>query len=147
MQTTATIIRTARTAQKINEGSVQFRARQAEVAALLERVLTHGQPEVFEGSTRLCTNYKLRHGCIGDDACQVQITTHYNLVDDNAGHLLRFWVFGPNFEAKTRDLVLLPAGGDKGWEMWLLADGRLFPHEGKYALVATRIMCNYLFGN
>lgn len=139
-QTTATIIRTARTAQKVHEGSVQFRERQAEVAALLDTILNEGQQEVEAGSSAYCTNYRMRPGFIGDERCTAQVTRHA------AGYLIRFWVYPGNFEVRVRDLALLPSEVDKGWDIWLQADGKLFPHAGKYVMPAMAIMGHYFTG-
>ena len=152
MQTTSTSIRTARTAGAIQEGSVRFQARQAdfkerqqEVAALLDTILTDGQPEVFEGSTAYCTNYKLRNGFVGEHRCQAQLTSLI-LPGIGLAHVVRFWVYPGNFEVKCRDLVVLPSEAHKGYEFWLLADGRLFPHEGKYTYPAMTVLSNYHLG-
>ncbi len=116
-----------------------FKVRRAQVAAILAAVLAGGKPEVHAGSSALCTHFKLRRGNVGADRAEAQVYSH------EAGTAIRFWVYGPDFSARVRDLLILPTP-DKGAEVWLGIDGKLFPHEGKYMVAALQITANVLAG-
>lgn len=110
-----------------------FRTRAAQVAAIHAAVLADGTPEVHADTTALCTHFKTRRGLVGGEQAEAQVTTH------EAGTVIRFYVYGADFSVKVRDLILLPTP-DKGAELWLEIDGKLFPHEGKYSLAARQIV-------
>lgn len=110
-----------------------FAARRAQVAAIQRAILTEGRPEIHDDSTSVCTHFKLRRGLVGGEQAEAQVYQH------TAGAVIRFWVYGQDFSVKCRDLVVLPTP-DKGPELWLEADDKLFPHEGKYALAARQIV-------
>lgn len=116
-----------------------FAARQAQVAAIQAAILENGSPELHGDSTALCSHFKLRRGRVGLESSEAQLYTHA------AGAVIRFWVYDGDFGVKVRDLVLLPCEG-KGWELWLDADGRLFPHDGKYALAGQQVMMSAAAG-
>lgn len=123
------------TTPKSKLSGTAFAARRAQIAVIKEAIVTNGTPELHEDSTALCSHFKLRRGVVGGETAEAQVYTH------SAGIVIRFWVYGLDFSVKCRDLVLLDAG-DKGPETWLEADGKLFPHEGKYVLPAIQIASN-----
>lgn len=129
MQTVSTTIRQVRTQQFISEGMPAFLRRQRRAAKLRAEILECGQPETRPGSTDVSTHYYLRRGEVDGHYAEAQVYRH------PAGIVIRFWVW-ENFGVRVRDLVLLPADhyppAEPGWETWLEADGRLFPHVGKY---------------
>lgn len=114
-----------------------FAARRAQVAAIHAAILEDGSPELHADSTALCSHFKLRRGAVGLERAEAQLTSHA------AGAVVRFWVYDGHFGVKVRDLVMLPSA-EKGWDLWLDADGRLFPHEGKYSLAGQKVMLNAL---
>lgn len=130
MQAVSTAIRQERTQQAITEGMPAFLRRQRRAARLRTEILLRGQPEARPGSTGASTHFHLRHGEVDGHYAEAQVYRH------PAGIVIRFWVW-ENFGVRVRDLVLLPAvhysPADLGRETWLEADGRLFPHVGKYA--------------
>ena len=144
--TVSTAIRARRTEQVIQAGSGSFRARQAQVEAIAAAILADGLPELESDSSALCTHYRLRKGQVEGDYTEAQVTRHA------AGYVIRFWVYPSDFSVRVRDLILLPpSDGGKGWEMWLDtrsdgAEGRLFPHEGKYVIPGLLIMGHHLSG-
>lgn len=142
MQTISTAIRQERTRQAIEEGRAAYAARQAQVAAIAEAIVRDGQPELHADSTALCSHFKLRKGEISGEQAEAQVYTH------EVGIVIRFWIYGKNFDVRTRDLILLalPAG-EKGYEVWLDDGAKLFPHEGgKYALAGQSILSNMMSG-
>lgn len=158
MQATSTAIRTGRFGKQSGKMAESpeireafhnvFVARQELVALLQEEILTEGQPELWNDSTALCTHYRTRRGRVenekGDfDAADAQVHTHAK------GIVIRFWVYGKNFEVKTRDLILLrPRAGEKGYEVWLDLGDKVVPHEaGKYALAGMVILANMMGGS
>ena len=109
-----------------------FQTRRAQVQAIKDAILAGGQPELHADSTALCSHFKLRRGLVAGETAEAQIYFH------PAGQLIRFWVYGSDFSVKCRDLVILDTF-DKGPETWLEADGKLFPHDGKYIVPAIQI--------
>ena len=79
----------------------------------------------------VCIHLKRRIGTVAGAFAEAQVYTHA------AGRVYRFWVHGLDFSIKVRELIVLPSN-DKGNEVWL-DTGKLFPHEGKYALAARLI--------
>lgn len=118
---------------------IAFATRRAQTAAIKEAIVHNGSPELHADSTALCSHFKLRRGLVGGETTEAQVYTH------SAGIVIRFWVYGQDFSVKCRDFVLLDAG-DKGPETWLEADGKLFPHEGKYLIPAIQIVNNLKMG-
>lgn len=143
MQATSTNIRQQRFASEQGQQEEEdlrgaaFAARRAQVAAIHAAILSDGSPELHEDSTALCSHFKLRRGAVGLERAEAQLYSHA------AGAVVRFWVYDDDFGVKVRDLVMLPSG-EKGWDVWLEADGRLFPHEGKYTLAGQKVMMNAL---
>lgn len=140
MQATSTRIRDHRwgTVQGQRLSGQAFAARQAQVAAIKAAIDQGGEPETISASGTL-TTYKLRRGLVGGETAEAQVTRHA------AGLTIRFWVYGADFTVKVRDLVLLPSN-EKGFDLWLAADGKLFPHEGKYASAGRLILANIMAG-
>lgn len=140
MQTTSTGIRDGRWNQAHGQGlsGQAFAARQAQVAAIKAAIDREGEPETVSVSGTL-TTYKLRRGLVGGETAEAQVTRHA------AGMQIRFWIYGADFTVKVRDLVLLPSN-EKGFDLWLAADGKLFPHEGKYASAGRLILANIMAG-
>lgn len=116
-----------------------FQGRRAGVAVIKDAIVRDGSAELHSDSTALCSHFKLRRGLVGGEAAEAQVYTH------PAGMVIRFWVYGLDFSVKCRDLVLLDAG-DKAPETWLEAEGKLFPHEGKYLLSTIQIVAAYKAG-
>lgn len=111
---------------------IDFPTRRAQIAALRDAILNEGQPELHADSTPTAIHLKRRPGLVGGQHAEAQVYTH------PAGKVIRFWTYGLDFSVKVRELVLLPSD-DKGLDIWLDADNKLFPHEGKYALAARQI--------
>ncbi len=117
-----------------------FRTRRAQVQVIKDAILKDGCPELHTDSTALCSHFKLRRGLVGGEAAEAQVYSHA------AGIVIRFWVYGQDFSVRCRDLVLLDTG-DKGPEIWLEVDGKLFPHDaGKYVIPAIQILNAYKTG-
>ena len=160
MQATSTAIREERLRQTVEEGSTSFTARQREVSALAATILRDGQPELHADSTALCSHFKLRRGLLPDgngemNAVEALVYTH------PAGYIVRLWIYGADFSVKVRDVILLPSGETKGFDVWLdtggdaalssgciqpHGGGRLFPHSGKYLMPALKTLSHCLLG-
>ena len=119
-----------------------FAARQDLAAKLAAQIVAEGSAELHGDSTALCSHFKLRRGEVGGEPAEAQVYTH------EVGIVIRFWVYGPNFEVRARDLILLalPAG-EKGYEVWLDDGNKIFPHEGgKYSQAGQAILSNMMSG-
>ncbi len=158
MQTTSTAIRQARFAgqaklggkarlgagvsQQVREASKRvFAAQQELVSRLQEQILIEGQPETWS-QTATATHFRIRRGGVAGENTDAQVHTH------ELGIVIRFWVYGANFDVRTRDLILLRLRTEeKGFEVWLDDGEKVFPHEGgKYALAGQQILANMLSG-
>lgn len=146
MQATSTAIRVKRfgagVTQQIREASKKaFAAQQDLVSTLQEQILTEGTPETWS-QTATCTHFRIRQGDVSGERTQAQVFTH------ELGTVIRFWVYGKNFDVRTRDLILLRLrAGEKGYEVWLDNRKKVYPHEGgKYALAGMKILANVLSG-
>lgn len=120
------------TTNRFRPNGLDFATRRAQVSALRDTILNDGQPELHADSAPTAIHFKRRPGLVGGAPAEAQVYTH------PAGKVIRFWVYGLDFSVKVRELVILPSD-DKGPEVWLDADSKLFPHEGKYALAARLI--------
>ena len=119
-----------------------FAARQELAGKLAAQITTEGSAELHGDSTALCSHFKLRRGEVSGEQAEAQVYTH------EAGIVIRFWVYGKNFDVRTRDLILLalPAG-EKGYEVWLDDGAKVFPHEGgKYAQAGQLILSQMMSG-
>lgn len=102
-----------------------FVARQDLARKLSAQILTEGEPEQESDSTLTCRHFRHRRGEVSGEPATAQVHTH------EAGVVIRFWVFGPKFDVRVRDLVLLALPkGEPGFEVWLDDGDKIFPHAG-----------------
>lgn len=99
-----------------------YQARVAQAEAIKTAILAAGQTE---------PGHPLRVAVVDGEPALVDVFAH------PAGCVIRFHIH-EGYRVKVRELLLLPT--QESYSVWLAAEGKLFPHSGKYFQPALRAM-------
>ena len=121
--TTTEVVTTTTTTFAPKLRGAQYQTRAAQAAAVKSVILAQGMTEPGQ-PPRLVT--------VNGQAAFAEAIMH------PAGGIVRFYL-ADGSGVKRRELLILPTH-EKGYDLWLEVDGKLFPHQGKYVMPAMRLL-------